>query len=42
MIVKDGKFTLLKQKGSDKPYWTGKLIGRSVTEATTTTAAPAQ
>jgi ABC-type branched-subunit amino acid transport system substrate-binding protein len=42
MIVKDGKFTLLKEKGSDKQYWTGKLIGRSVTEATTTTAAPAQ
>jgi hypothetical protein len=41
MYVKDGKFTLLKEKGSSKPYWTGKLIGASVTEnATTTTAAP--
>jgi branched-chain amino acid transport system substrate-binding protein len=41
MIVKDGKFTLVREKGSDKQYWRGKLIGRSVTEATTTTA-PAQ
>ena len=41
MYVKDGKFTLLKEKGSNKQYWTGKLIGKSVTEnATTTTAAP--
>jgi branched-chain amino acid transport system substrate-binding protein len=41
MYVKDGKFALLKPKGSSKPYWTGKLIGASVTEnATTTTAAP--
>jgi branched-chain amino acid transport system substrate-binding protein len=41
MYVKDGKFALLKEKGSSKPYWTGKLIGASVTEnATTTTAAP--
>jgi hypothetical protein len=39
--VKDGKFTLLKEKGSNKQFWTGKLIGASVTEnATTTTAAP--
>jgi branched-chain amino acid transport system substrate-binding protein len=42
MYVKDGKFQVLKPKNSNKPYWTGKLIGRSVTEATTTTAAPAQ
>jgi ABC-type branched-subunit amino acid transport system substrate-binding protein len=40
MYVKDGKFVLLKPKGSSKPYWTGKLIGASFTEnATTTTAA---
>jgi branched-chain amino acid transport system substrate-binding protein len=42
VTVKDGKFALLKPKGTGKAYWTGKLIGRSVTEsATTTTAAPA-
>jgi branched-chain amino acid transport system substrate-binding protein len=42
MYVKDGKFALLKPKGSNKQFWTGKLIGKSVTEnATTTTAAPA-
>ena len=41
MYVKDGKFALLKPKGGSKPYWTVKLIGKSVTEnATTTTAAP--
>jgi ABC-type branched-subunit amino acid transport system substrate-binding protein len=42
MYIKDGKFQLLKPKNTNKPYWTGKLIGRSVSEATTTTAAPAQ
>ncbi len=41
VTVKDGKFALLEPKGTGKPYWTGKLIERSVTEnATTTTAAP--
>jgi branched-chain amino acid transport system substrate-binding protein len=40
MIVKNDHFVLLKPKGSSKQYWTGKLIGQSVTEnATTTTAA---
>jgi len=42
MYVKDGKFALLKPKGSNKQFWTGKLIGESVTANTTTTAAPAQ
>jgi branched-chain amino acid transport system substrate-binding protein len=42
MYVKDGKFALLKPKGSSKQFWTGKLIGKSLTEnATTTTVAPA-
>ncbi len=41
VIVKDGKFTLLKPKGTGKDFWTGKLIGKSITEATTTTTAPA-
>lgn len=45
--VKDGKFVLLKPKGSKAPYWTGKLIDESVppeyrsassSSATTTTA----
>jgi ABC-type branched-subunit amino acid transport system substrate-binding protein len=41
MIVKNGKFVVLKPKTGDKPFWTGKLVGASVTEnATTTTAAP--
>jgi hypothetical protein len=40
MQVKDGKFVVLKPKGANTPYWTGDLVGRSVTEATTTTAAP--
>jgi hypothetical protein len=41
MQVKDGKFVVLPPKGGGKPYWTGKLIGASVTEnTTTTTAAP--
>jgi branched-chain amino acid transport system substrate-binding protein len=40
MQVKNGKFVVLKPKGSKNPYWTGKLVGASVTEATTTTAAP--
>ena len=39
MYVKDGKFVLLKPKGSKTPYWTGKLIGASAV-STTTTAAP--
>ena len=42
MYVKDGKFTLFKPKGTGKDFWEGKLIGKSVTEATTTTTAPAQ
>jgi ABC-type branched-subunit amino acid transport system substrate-binding protein len=42
MYVKDGKFLLLKPKNSNKPFWTGELIGRSFTEATTTTATSAQ
>jgi hypothetical protein len=41
MVIKDGKFTLLKPKGTGKNFWTGKLIGQSLTEATTTTTAPA-
>jgi branched-chain amino acid transport system substrate-binding protein len=41
MVIKDGKFTLLKPKGTGKDFWTGKLIGQSVTDATTTTTAPA-
>ena len=42
MQVKDGKFVILKPKSGGKPYWTGKIIGASITEnATTTTAAPA-
>jgi branched-chain amino acid transport system substrate-binding protein len=40
VIVKDGKFVLLKPKGSSQTFWTGKLIGKSVAEATTTTTAP--
>jgi branched-chain amino acid transport system substrate-binding protein len=40
IIVKDGKFVILKPKSGGKPYWTGKLIGASVTAPTTTTAAP--
>jgi branched-chain amino acid transport system substrate-binding protein len=40
VIVKDGKFVILKPKSGGKPYWTGKLIGASVTAPTTTTAAP--
>jgi ABC-type branched-subunit amino acid transport system substrate-binding protein len=40
MYVKDGKFAILKPKGGGD-FWTGKLVGKSVTEAaTTTTAAP--
>ena len=39
-IVKDGKFVVLKPKTGGKPFWTGKLVGESVTQATTTTAAP--
>jgi branched-chain amino acid transport system substrate-binding protein len=42
MYVKDGKFQLLKPKNTNKSFWTGKVIGGSVSEATTTTAAPAQ
>jgi len=39
--VKNGKFVVLSPKGGKTPYWTGKLVGASVTEnATTTTAAP--
>jgi hypothetical protein len=38
VYVKDGKFTLLKPKGSNKPYWTGKLIDQSVTDNSTTAA----
>jgi branched-chain amino acid transport system substrate-binding protein len=41
MYVDGGKFRLLEPKGTGKPFWVGKLIGRSVTEATTTTAPPA-
>jgi len=42
MYIKGDKFTLLKP-GNGKDFWEGKLIGKSVTEATTTTtAAPAQ
>ncbi len=40
MVLKNGKFTLLKPKGTGKDFWTGKLVGKSVTEATTTTTAP--
>jgi ABC-type branched-subunit amino acid transport system substrate-binding protein len=41
MQLKNGKFVILKPKGGSTPYWTGKLVGKSVTEAaTTTTAAP--
>ena len=42
MQLKNGKFVILKPKSGGKPYWTGKLVGKSVTEAaaTTTTAAP--
>jgi ABC-type branched-subunit amino acid transport system substrate-binding protein len=42
MQLKNGKFVILKPKGGTTPYWTGKLVGKSVTEAaaTTTTAAP--
>jgi branched-chain amino acid transport system substrate-binding protein len=36
--VKNGKFTLFKQKNGD-PIWTGKLIGATA-QATTTTSAP--
>jgi ABC-type branched-subunit amino acid transport system substrate-binding protein len=39
MVLKNGQFTVLKPKSGGKPFWTGKLIGKSVTEATTTTAA---
>ena len=39
MIVKNDKFVVLKPKGGTTPYWTGKLVGKSVTEATTTTTA---
>jgi ABC-type branched-subunit amino acid transport system substrate-binding protein len=42
LIVKNDKFVVLSPKGGKTPFWTGKLIGASVTEnATTTTAAPA-
>jgi hypothetical protein len=41
MYVKDGKFAILKPKTGGTLFWTGKLVGKSVTEnATTTTAAP--
>jgi ABC-type branched-subunit amino acid transport system substrate-binding protein len=41
MQLKNGKFVVLKPKGGTTPYWTGKLIGKSITEAPTTpTAAP--
>ena len=40
MFVKDGKFAIRKPKTGGS-FWTGKLVGKSVTEnATTTTAAP--
>ncbi len=39
MQVKNGKFVVLKPKGGNTPYWTGTLVGKSVTEATTTTTA---
>jgi branched-chain amino acid transport system substrate-binding protein len=39
MQVKNGKFVVLKPKGTGKDYWEGKLIGKSVTDTTTTTAA---
>jgi ABC-type branched-subunit amino acid transport system substrate-binding protein len=39
--VKNGKFVILKPKGTGEQFWTGKLVSKSVTEnATTTTAAP--
>jgi branched-chain amino acid transport system substrate-binding protein len=38
MVIKNGKFTLLKPKGGGN-FWTGKLITASA-QATTTTAAP--
>jgi len=41
MYVKNGKFAILKPKTGSDLFWTGKLVGASVTEnATTTTAAP--
>ena len=40
-IVKDDKFVVLKPKTGGTPFWTGKLVGASVTAPTTTTAAPA-
>ena len=41
MQVKNGKFVVLTPKGGKTLFWTGKLVGKSVTEnATTTTAAP--
>jgi branched-chain amino acid transport system substrate-binding protein len=39
VVVKDGKFVILKPKGTGQTFWTGKLIAKSVTEATTTTTA---
>jgi len=42
MVLNNGKFAILKPKGESTPYWTGKLIGKSVSEAeaTTTTSSP--
>jgi len=41
VYVKDDKFAILKPKGGGDPFWTGKLIGASVSENATTTTAPA-
>jgi branched-chain amino acid transport system substrate-binding protein len=40
VVIKNGKFALLKPKSGGKDYWTGKLISQSLIDATTTTLAP--
>jgi branched-chain amino acid transport system substrate-binding protein len=41
VVIKNGKFTLLKPKSGGKDFWSGKLISQSLIDATTTTVAPA-
>ena len=36
MRIQDGKFVVVKPKGSKTPYWKGKLVGASVTDSTAT------
>ena len=35
MRLKNGKFVIVSPKGGTTPYWTGDLVGKSVTTATT-------